>query len=247
MRSMAGRDASKELVDELPHYSIRTSKRARYLQLKVSHLAEVELVVPVHCDRYAAEAFVRQHSDWLRQTLAQVRAQRAQKPELDAALPQAVEFPAIGESWRVEYGAATRRFSERFHAGNRVLIRHQTQAQMQKALCDWLNSRARRRLLPWLRELSLELDLPYRSASIRAQKTRWGSCSAQHNINLNRNLLFVDRVAARYLLVHELCHTLFLNHSRRYWALVERHCPEYRFCEQTLRDAARCIPAWAFP
>lgn len=244
---MSRGDASKAWVEELPHYRVRRSKRARYLQLKVSHLAEVELVVPVHCDLHAAEAFVRQHRDWLQRTLQQVRAQRAARPELDAVLPETVELPAIGERWRVDYGPAARRYGERFHAGRRVVVREQAQTQMRAALCDWLSSRARRRLLPWLRELSRELDLPYRSASIRAQKTRWGSCSAQRNISLNRNLLFVEPAAARYLLVHELCHTAHLNHSRRYWALVERHCPEYRVCEQILRDAARCIPAWAFP
>lgn len=244
---MARGDASKALVEELPGYRVRRSKRARYLQLKVSHLAEVELVVPAHCDDRMAAAFVRQHGDWLQRTLQQVRAQRAARPELDRPLPETVALPGIGETWRVEYGPAARRFTERFHAGRRLLIRHQTQAQMQAALCDWLNARARRRLLPWLRELSGELDLPYGGASIRAQKTRWGSCSVKRNISLNRNLLFVDPPAVRYLLVHELCHTLHMNHSRRFWALVARHCPEYRDCEGRLSEAARCIPAWAFP
>lgn len=238
-------DAGKALARPLPEYTVRRSKRARYLQLKVSHFAEVELVVPVHCDARAAEAFVQQHSEWLRQTVQRVRDQRAAQPDLDVELPQAVELAAVNERWRVDYGPAKRRYAERFHAGRSVVIAHGAPAEMRQALRDWLSARARRRLLPWLRELSVELGLPYQAAAVRAQKTRWGSCSSRHVISLNRNLLFVDPDAARYLLIHELCHTVHLNHSRRYWALVRRHCPEYARFEQILHDAARCIPAWA--
>ena len=238
-------DAGKALARPLPEYTVRRSKRARYLQLKVSHFAEVELVVPLHCDLRAAEAFVQQHSEWLRQTVQQVRDQRATQPGLDVELPQAVELAAVGERWRVDYGPAKRRYSERFHAGRSVVIAQRTPAEMRQALRDWLSGRARRRLLPWLGELSRELGLPYQAAAVRAQKTRWGSCSSRHVISLNRNLLFVDPGAARYLLIHELCHTVHLNHSRRYWALVKRHCPDYRHFERMLHEAARCIPAWA--
>lgn len=243
---MSRADVNQALGEGLPGYTLRRSKRARYLQLKVSQLAEVEVVVPLHCDPAAVAAFVHEHRDWVRQAVQRVQAQRDARPGLDVALPQTIELPAVGESWRVDYGPAKRRYAERFHAGCRVMVREQSPAQMRAALRDWLSARARRRLLPWLRQLSEELALPYAGASIRAQKTRWGSCSSQANISLNRNLLFVDPVAARYLLIHELCHTVHLNHSRRYWALVARHCPDYRACERGLQEAAALIPAWAY-
>lgn len=231
----------------LPEYTVRRSKRARYLQLKVTHFAQVEVVMPARCDVRMAEAFVREHGAWLRRTLEQVRAQRAADPTLDVVLPEIVQLPAVAEIWRVDYAPARRRYSERFHAGCRVTIAQGAVDDMRRALRDWLSARARRRLLPWLRELSDELNLPYRSASIRAQKTRWGSCSSRHSISLNRNLLFVAPEAVRYLLIHELCHTVHPNHSRRYWALVRRHCPDYRQWEAALDQAVRRIPAWASP
>lgn len=233
--------------DSLPEYTVRRSKRARHMQLKVTHFAQVEVVLPARCDWAAAEAFVREHRDWLQTTLSQVRARRAVDPSLDDPLPDVVPLPAVGESWRVEYRPARRRYSERFHAGRRLTIAHAAPDEMRGALRDWLSARARRRLLPWLRELSGQLGLPYRSASVRAQKTRWGSCSSRHTISLNRNLLFVQPQAVRYLLIHELCHTVHPNHSRRYWSLVQQHCPEYRDCEVLLDRAVHRIPAWAAP
>lgn len=239
--------ASKALRPPLPAYAVRRSKRARHLQLKVSHFAEVELVVPWKCDAATAAAFVQEHADWLRRTVQQVRDQRAEQPGLDVLLPATVHLPAVGETWRVDYSPAKRRYSERFHAGNRLYIARNTGPEMRRALRDWLGTRARRRLLPWLRALSQELDLPYRSASVRAQKTRWGSCSSRHAISINRNLLFVAPAAARYLLIHELCHTVHLNHSRQYWSLVRRHCPNYREYGRMLDEAVRRIPVWACP
>ena len=51
--------------------------------------------------------------------------------------------------------------------------------------------------------------------------------------------------AARYVLVHELCHTVHLNHSKRYWNLVARHVPDYREQEAVLQEATAYIPRWA--
>lgn len=242
---MSGTDGAKTMQPLLPAYKIRRSKRARHLQLKVSHFAQVEVVVPMRCDTRTAEAFVREHSAWLQETVARVRAERACQPELDVLLPAAVQLPAVGERWRVEYAPARRRYRETFHAGPVVVVAQSSPEQMRRALGDWLANRARRRLLPWLRELSTELNLPYRSASIRAQRTRWGSCSSRHVISLNRNLLFVDAPVTRYLMIHELCHTVHMNHSSRFWSLVQRLCPDYRQHEQQLDAAVRAIPLWA--
>ena len=83
--------------------------------------------------------------------------------------------------------------------------------------------------------------------SVRRQRTRWGSCSTQGTISLNVCLLFQSPAVVRYLMVHELCHRRHMNHSRRFWALVESFEPDWKPLDVELLQGWRKVPAWVFP
>ena len=83
----------------------------------------------------------------------------------------------------------------------------------------------------------------YGRITIRAQKTRWGSCSASGNLNYNCLLLLAPPTVLDYVVVHELCHRLHMNHSPRFWAEVERVMPGYRTEKKWLRDNGRRLMA----
>lgn len=85
-----------------------------------------------------------------------------------------------------------------------------------------------------LNELSEKLNLPYKKLFVKNQKTRWGSCSMQNNINLNINLVRVPQELMDYAIVHELVHTKVKNHSKRYWDMLEYYLPNARVFDQEL-------------
>ncbi len=72
--------------------------------------------------------------------------------------------------------------------------------------------------------------------TIRSQRTRWGSCSAKGNLNFNCLLMLCPEEVRDYVVVHELCHRLEMNHSPRFWAQVERILPDYRTHRKWLKD-----------
>ncbi len=100
---------------------------------------------------------------------------------------------------------------------------------------------------PWLARVARELDIVPRRVQVRTQKTRWGSCSSTGTVSINACLLFLEPALVRYLMVHELCHLRHLNHSQRYWRLVERFEPDYRLLDKRLGEAWADVPFWALP
>ncbi|MBO4901381.1 MAG: M48 family metallopeptidase [Lachnospiraceae bacterium] len=80
------------------------------------------------------------------------------------------------------------------------------------------------------------LHVTYGRITIRNQQTRWGSCSAKGNLNFNCLLMLTPPEVVDYIVVHELCHRLEMNHSKRFWAHVASLIPDYRQHEKWLKE-----------
>jgi hypothetical protein len=79
------------------------------------------------------------------------------------------------------------------------------------------------------------LKLPYEKVFIKKQRKVWGSCSSKRNLNFNYKLLFLEPDLADYVIVHELCHLREMNHSKRFWDLVEAILPDYATRRRALK------------
>jgi hypothetical protein len=99
-------------------------------------------------------------------------------------------------------------------------------------------------LVPRLARLAAEHDLLFDRVSVRHQRTRWASCSRRRGISLNLRLLFLDAALVDYVLLHELCHTRELNHSRRFWDLLQSYDPDCVAHRRQAREAWRSLPGW---
>ncbi|WP_238413708.1 MULTISPECIES: M48 family metallopeptidase [Alicyclobacillus] len=112
---------------------------------------------------------------------------------------------------------------------------------------------ARQLLIQWLRKKGSswstmraeiwESRMNVKSTQIRVkeQKTRWGSCSSQGNINLNWRIFLAPLDVIDYVLVHELAHLLEMNHSDAFWRIVKSHLPHYQECIQWLNHHGRSL------
>ncbi len=224
-------------------YTIRLSARAKRLQMKVSAQGEVEVVLPKGVNIKVVEPFVKKHQQWLTNTLQRLKKQQTTKHEL--FFPDTIHLQAINQSFNVTYCTKNKNALLKRATPKTIEIFSDDDLHKKQALQQWLSITAKETLTPWLYQTSEALNLPFNKATVRAQKTRWGSCSSRKNISINRNLLFLPEPVVRYLFIHELCHTKHLNHSKTYWAFVEKMEPDYKKLDRDLRHANRQIPHWA--
>jgi enoyl-CoA hydratase len=92
-----------------------------------------------------------------------------------------------------------------------------------------------------VQHLSATHGIAVSAISVRAQRTRWGSCSPRGEISLNWRLVQVPEWVRDYVILHELAHRRHLNHSARFWQEVERLCPDYEAAEAWLRETGRHV------
>ena len=111
-------------------------------------------------------------------------------------------------------------------------------------MCDFVRAKAGPLLVAGLREVSREVGLAFTAASVRRQRTRWGSCSRGGRVSLNLNLAFLPWELARYVFIHELCHTKHPDHSARFWDAVQAILPGRRELDAALRHAGHYVPLW---
>ena len=88
------------------------------------------------------------------------------------------------------------------------------------------------------------VGVDYGNITIRNQKTRWGSCTATGNLNFNVAIMRAPLEIIDYVVVHELCHRLHMNHSTEYWKEVERVMPEYKKYEKWLKEHVYMIKSF---
>jgi predicted metal-dependent hydrolase len=97
--------------------------------------------------------------------------------------------------------------------------------------------RAAREVISSLAQVeSVRIGVEYRRIRIGGQRTLWGSCSSRGTLSFNWRLVLAPAEVLDYVVVHELCHLRIPNHSRRFWALVERHRPHWHQQREWLRE-----------
>lgn len=231
-------------------YEIRSSAKAHGLRLRMTAREGLTVIAPNGLDERRVVELVTGKRDWIAAKLDQFEEVRHLLIDKPSARPEAFELPALAESWRVEYRITKGKTAgARTDQQGRILVYGAAtdDERCKAALRRWLARRAKETLTPWLESLAAENGLRFSRVVIKNQRTRWGSCSADGVISLNAKLLFLPPKLVRYVLMHELCHTLERNHSHRFWTHLRQFEPQTDLLHSRMRDTWKMAPGWAHP
>ncbi len=238
-----------ELTDgKLLAYRVDVSMKAKSLRIKLTAREGLVVVAPHGLQQDRIDSILNQKREWIENHLKRFDEVRHLLPkETIAVRPQTIDLPALGESYCIEYHT-TQSATVRAQGGipGRLIVtgRIEDTVACHNALLRWLGRRAKEVLPPWVERLARECNLRHTKVLIKGQRTRWGSCSANGSISLNYKLLFLQPGQVRYVLIHELCHTIEMNHTQRFWVLVRGYEPRADSLHESMRDAWKSIPPW---
>lgn len=227
-----------------PAYTLRASSRARYVQLRITKHRGLEIIAPGVFDKECAVDLLQRHRRWIERVW-----ERTQPVTSNLFyLPEQITLPALETTWQVVYEPVPDTEQVYLRVTNERELRLQGNVRdyrkCQLVICNYLRKTAADALLPWLAQLSAQTQLYYTSARIGSAATRWGSCSAKKRITLNWHLLFLPKELAQHVLLHELCHTVALDHSPRFWNLLTNVDPHTAVLRKALKSAGRYLPDW---
>jgi predicted metal-dependent hydrolase len=204
-------------------FRVRRSPRARRVRVSVDGTGEVEVVLPKRAPERAAAQAVRELTPWIerrRRTLARAAAELA-RPE--------GTVPFLGQELRLVPQPGRERVHRR---GDELLVPKRDAAA---AIERWYRRQARAEIAPRLDAATARAGTSYTGLTIRGQKTRWASCSTTGHMSFNWRLLLAPEAVLDYVVEHEVCHLERMDHSPRFWALLESRVPDWREHARWLR------------
>ncbi len=212
----------------------RTSRRT--IGLAIDHRG-LRVGAPTRARIGDIENLIREHSQWVLDKLAawQNRAPSAPTPLMDGS-----QIPVLGRPLTVSLRSAARSGGEIVDDTLHLAISPTQTPAIVLEKC--LRETARRCFSERLALLAPRLGVGLPPLRLSSARTRWGSCSARGHIALNWRLIFMPLPVVDYVVAHELAHLKEMNHSPRFWSVVEQLCPDWQARRLELRQLGRQLP-----
>ena len=216
-------------------YHLRRSTR-RTVGFSIDHRG-LRVGAPVRARLGDIERLIHQHGRWVLDKLAAWRDRPAPRRfEVTAG----TEIFVLGAPLTVEFTPIGRR---RWQFGpGRLYLRTDLAADAHALLEEALRDKARTLFAERLAHHAPRLGVATPPLRLSSARTRWGSCNHRGGISLNWRLILMPLPVVDYVVCHELAHLKEMNHSPRFWSVVEQLCPDWRALRTELRQHARQLP-----
>lgn len=212
----------------VPDYVERSKRKT--LSLSVLKDGSVIVKAPISMRDDVINRFVEDKQSWIREKLASIK-ETQNKFEDVISMRKCLIF---GNKYQViKTDVKQIQTSNNFE----ILIPNKLEGEkLTKSISLWFKKLAKKALLDRLEFIENRINLKSSSFKIGDSRGRWGSCNSYGNIILNYRVVMLPPAIIDYVIVHELCHLVELNHSKRFWDNVEKYLPNYEIPRKNIKE-----------
>ncbi len=224
---MSNRSFSKSLPEEWPEVTFIRRKNQRYIRLRV-HPDRISVSGPAYCPLKEMKLFVYSQQEHITRSLVRMRER---EERLHAVTDCHKNHLLLRGVWKElqpeEFSSPNGRwlFTEEDHVVRFASPEENGRFPGKDARVSYYRSLADAEIRDRFQQVSESLPFTYNRVFIRSQKTRWGTCSSKQNLSFNWRLIKCPYRIWDYLFIHELCHTVHMDHSAEFWNLVRTWYP----------------------
>lgn len=220
-------------------FHLKRSSRRKTLVISINEKAQVDVAAPLSLREKQIREFILGKSAWVCRKVSEIQ----KNPKRFKRFEEGEEFLFLGNRYPLTHYDTNGKKDKvilddgklKVYSANGFLAEDKKEVVM-NLLAVWYRQEAHEILAGRIFKLARVMEAAPQKITIRTQKRLWGSCHYhKRSINLNWQIVMAPIEVIDYVIVHELCHLIIPNHSKRFWKKVERFVPHYRECQQWLK------------
>lgn len=199
--------------------SIKNSLKAKRVSIKISSRRNIELIIPKYSSFNHAYEFLISKELWIRNKLRNIKSELSKPEKLESISILGQEYQFILDDRNIDVPIQI--------INNHIVISYVIpRDKINLIITSYLKKIIKKEVEDYIKIKAAELNLKYRKINIKDTVTRWGSCSSSGDISISWRLILAPRYVMEYVVIHELCHLREMNHSYKFWKLVNDAFPE---------------------
>lgn len=192
-------------------------KNSRNIRMRIDNSGIVKVSLPYYTPYIFAKKFINDNINWIETKLNKIHLRQD-------------SYFYLGEKIELTKRVCTNIKKVNYILNEKKLIIEVNNYSYlaQDLYIKWLKERAKEYIPSRVKEFSLKYGFEFNTIKIKNMTSRWGSCSSKKNLSFNLKLMYFNSNIIDYVIIHELCHLKEMNHSNKFWGLVESIIPNYK-------------------
>lgn len=219
-------------------FTLICSSMAKHVSFKISVNSGLEIVVPRGFNREELPGIIRKKKTWILNHFSRAQKKLSKNPRFK----NGAVINILGEEKLLHLCKRSTKRSTVKETPQEIFVYCSGMlSDAKETLGKYLQKKAKNHFEVRTDEISRQMGTNYNRITIRGQKSRWGSCSRNKNLNFNWRLILTSPRIVDFIIIHELAHTVHMNHSKSFYKIVEAHCPNHKKLNKALGEQSFII------